>query len=220
MRADTSRRTDVRIIKQPLRRIVLASTSPRRYELLRSLGLEVEVEPSGYEEGPVAGLTPPELASFHAAGKLRAALQNRGRLSKDAAIVAADTVVDLAGSALGKPRDLKQATQMLERLAGRDHLVHTAFALAAPNRDECVEERATTRVRFYPLRRNEIAEYVSTGEPLDKAGAYGIQGRAAALIEEIEGDFYTVVGLPLARFIRALRRLGFALPKTNKSRLN
>lgn len=199
---------------------MLASASPRRYELLRSLGLKVKVEPSGYEERPVDGLAPQDLASFHAAGKLRAALRNRRRLSKDAVIVAADTVVDLEGSALGKPRDLEEATAMLTRLSGRHHLVHTAFALAAPNRSEPVEERATTRVRFYPLGGDEIAEYVATGEPLDKAGAYGIQGRAAALIEEIEGDFYTVVGLPLARFIRALRRLGFALPKTNESKLS
>lgn len=195
---------------------MLASTSPRRLELLRSLGLKVEVAASGYEELPVPGLAPAELASLHAVEKLRAVLKNRQGLSNDVPILAADTVVDLEGDPLGKPRDLDEATRMLERLAGRDHLVHTAFALAAPGGPNSIEERATTRVRFYPLRSQEIAEYVATGEPLDKAGAYGIQGRAASLIEAIEGDFYTVVGLPLARFIRALRRLGFALPKTNK----
>ncbi len=199
---------------------MLASASPRRYQLLRSLGLEVDVKVSGYEEPPVAGFAPPELASFYAAQKLRAVLRNRQRLPTGAPIIAADTVVDLDGSALGKPRDLQEATHMLVQLAGRDHLVHSAFALVVPNRDEPVAERATTRVRFYPLGSEEIAEYVASGEPLDKAGAYGIQGRAAALVQEIEGDFYTVVGLPLARFIRALRRLGFALPKTNKSRLS
>ena len=219
MKADTSRRAGVRTIKVPISRIVLASTSPRRYELLRSLGLEVDVAPSGYEELPVAGLAPAELASFHAGQKLRAVLRNRQDLP-DVPILAADTVVDLEGEALGKPHDLDEATRMLEKLAGRDHLVHTAFALSAPNRRESIGERATTRVRFYALRREEIAEYVATGEPLDKAGAYGIQGRAASLIESIDGDFYTVVGLPLARFIRALRQLGFALPETNVSGLS
>jgi septum formation protein len=195
---------------------VLASTSPRRYELLRSLGLKVEVAESGYEELPVPGLVPGELASLHAVEKLRAVLKNRQGLSNDVPILAADTVVDLEGDPLGKPRDLDEATRMLERLAGRDHLVHTAFALAAPGGRDSIQERATTRVRFYALRSEEIAEYVATGEPLDKAGGYGIQGRAASLIEAIEGDFYTVMGLPLGRFIRALRRLGFVLPKTNK----
>jgi septum formation protein len=130
-------------------------------------------------------------------------------------VLAADTVVDLDGVPLGKPRDAREAAEMLRMLSGREHLVHTAFALALPSGSAPVEERATTRVRFYPLEPEEIAEYVATGEPLDKAGAYGIQGRAASLIEAIEGDFYTVMGLPLARVIRALRRSGIALPKTN-----
>lgn len=103
---------------------------------------------------------------------------------------------------------------MLQLLSGREHLVHTAFVLAVRGREQ-IAERQSTRVRFYPLDADEIAEYVATGEPLDKAGAYGIQGRAAALIEAIDGDFYTVMGLPLARVIRALRRLGFVLPETN-----
>ncbi len=103
---------------------------------------------------------------------------------------------------------------MLERLSGREHLVHTAFALGVPGRTPWHVECATTRVWFYRLEPGEIAEYVATGEPMDKAGAYGIQGRAAALVERIDGDFYTVMGLPLSRVVRAMRRLGFTLPKT------
>lgn len=201
-----------------LTRIVLASTSPRRHELLRSLGFVVDVAASGYDEAPVASLAPADLATFHATEKLRAVVQNRRDLPKTVPILAADTVVDLDGRALGKPRHAREAAAMLERLSGRDHLVHTAFVLAVPGRPDWIGERATTRVRFYPLRSDEIAEYVATAEPLDKAGAYGIQGRAASLIEAIDGDFYTVMGLPLARFIRALRRLGFALPETNEHR--
>ncbi len=200
-----------------LTRIVLASESPRRYELLRSLGLEVGVFKSGYQETPVAGLSPPELASFHAAQKLHAVVGSRPDLLGGAPILAADTVVDLDGIALGKPAGDVEATGMLAALSGRVHCVHTAFVLAAGG--DSIAERATTRVRFYPLEPGEIAEYVATGEPFDKAGGYGIQGRAASLVEGIEGDFYTVMGLPLARVIRALRRLGFALPKTNERAL-
>jgi septum formation protein len=129
-----------------------------------------------------------------------------------AAIVAADTVVDLDGEALGKPRDAAEATRMLEALSGREHLVHTAYAVALPGRAEMFEAVETTRVRFHTLTADEIAEYVASGEPMDKAGAYGIQGRASALVAGIDGDFYTVMGFPLGGFVRALRTLGFVPP--------
>lgn len=199
-----------------LTRIVLASASPRRYELLRSLGLRVDVVASGYAEPPLPDLLPAELATRHAAEKLRAALQRPATHVAGAPVLAADTVVDLDGHSLGKPKDGAAATAMLERLSGKAHRVHTAFALAVPDAEDPVIELATTRVTFFPLEPAEIAEYVATGEPLDKAGAYGIQGRAASLVQEIDGDFYTVMGLPLARVIRSLRRLGFALPKPNE----
>jgi septum formation protein len=170
--------------------------------------------PSGYDEPPAHGMSPAQLASHHAQEKLAGVMVLRPNCVVDAPVLTADTVVDLDGDALGKPRDAREAIAMLRRLSGREHLVHTAFALAVPKVPDWIEERATTRVRFYSLEPAEIAEYVATGEPLDKAGAYGIQGRAAALVETIDGDFYTVMGLPLARFVRALRRLGFALPET------
>jgi septum formation protein len=193
----------------------LGSASPRRLELLRSLGFEVEVAASGYAEPEAPGISPAELVSNHARAKLDAVLRRRIESGLNAPVLTADTVVDLNGRALGKPRDAAEAARFLELLSGRDHLVHTAFALALPGRPAWTLERSTTRVRFYRLEPEEIAEYVATGEPLDKAGAYGIQGRASALVESIDGDFYTVVGLPLARFVRALRRSGFALPETN-----
>jgi septum formation protein len=193
----------------PLTRIVLASASPRRLELLRSLGLHVEVAPSGYEEPPIPDLSPPELAVAHAQEKLTAALARRAGAPPEA-VVAADTVVDLDGTPLGKPLDADEAEAMLGMLSGREHLVHTAFALWLPGRPGTIEERSTTRVRFYPLHADEIRDYVATGEPLDKAGAYGIQGLAAALVESIQGDFYTVMGFPLGAFVRALARSGFA----------
>jgi septum formation protein len=208
-------RPAARSTNKRLTHIVLGSSSPRRLELLRSLALAVEVVPSGYDEAPARGKSPAQLAGYHTRKKLAGVLALRRESAIDVPVLAADTVVDLDGSALGKPRDAGEAVAMLRRLSGREHLVHTAFALAVPGVRVRIEELATTRVRFYRLEPDEIAEYVATGEPLDKAGAYGIQGRAAALVEAIDGDFYTVMGLPLARFVRALRRLGFALPETN-----
>jgi septum formation protein len=196
-----------------LERILLASASPRRLELLQSLGFAVRVEPSGYGEPDDPTARPHELAIRHAAAK---AHDVRARFP-DEVIVAADTVVDVDGRALGKPRDVAQAYQMLRTLSGREHQVHTAYAVALPGRAELFEDVATTRVRFYQLDDDEIADYVGSGEPMDKAGAYGIQGRAASLVASIDGDFYTVMGFPLARFIRALRQLGFSPPPAKKS---
>jgi len=198
-----------------LDRIVLGSASPRRLELLKSLGLDVEVRPSTYDEPDDPDVTPLELVQRHARGK---ALDVRSR-HHDEIVVAADTVVDIGKQALGRPRDAADAARMLGMLSGREHEVHTAFALAVPGRDELIEESSTTRVRFFSLDLAEIDEYVASGEPMDKAGAYGIQGRAAALVESIAGDFYTVMGFPLARFVRALRRLGFTLPSANENRI-
>lgn len=194
-----------------LESIVLASASPRRLELLRSLGLAVRVEPSSYNEPDDPSILPADLAIRHAAAKAR---EVQARFP-DELVVAADTVVDVDGIALGKPRDRTDAARMLRTLSGRTHAVHTAYAIAFPGRRDLIEESSTTAVRFYRLGDTEIADYVATGEPMDKAGAYGIQGRAAALVASIDGDFYTVMGFPLARFVRSLRRLGFALPAAN-----
>jgi septum formation protein len=195
--------------KKIVTRIILASASPRRLELLRSIGLEVEAVPSGYDEAPLGGVSPERLAVVHARAKLTSAAASADR---SVPIVAADTVVDVGGTALGKPRDAADAARMLRLLSGREHRVHTAFALLVPGLLTPVEELSSTSVRFYPLDQAEIDDYVASGEPLDKAGAYGIQGRAASLVESVDGDFYTVMGFPLARFVRTLRRLGFSLP--------
>jgi septum formation protein len=192
-----------------LRSIVLASASPRRLELLRSLGIEVDVRPSAYGEPDDPQATPVELAIRHARAKLDDVLGSLD--SSKAVVVAADTVVDVDGVSLGKPRDAAEATRMLGSLSGRDHLVHTAFALHAPGHRR-IEEHTTTRVRFYDLASGEIAAYVATGEPMDKAGGYGIQGAAASLVASIDGDYFSVMGFPLAAFVRAVRRLGFRLP--------
>ena len=196
-----------------LERILLASASPRRLELLQSLGFAVRVEPSAYGEPDDPSVTPRESAIRHAAAKagdVRAGFP-------DEVIVAADTVVDVDGACPRQTARRPQAHQMLRTLSGREHQVHTAFAIALPGRSELFQDVATTDVRFYPLDDDEIAAYVASGEPMDKAGAYGIQGLAASLVASIDGDFYTVMGFPLARFIRALRQLGFGLPVAKKT---
>ena len=192
--------------------IVLASASPRRLELLRSLRLDVRVVPSAYHEPERPHLLPRDLAIVHARHKCA---DVSARLSTDL-VVAADTVVDVDSEAYNKPVDARDANGMLHLLSGRTHIVHTAFALALPNRADLVEHCESTFVTFFPLTDEEIDAYVASGEPMDKAGAYGIQGYGATLVERVEGDFYTVMGFPLARFVRTLRRLGFVLPITNK----
>jgi len=182
--------------------LVLASISPRRRELLASLGVVVDVVPSTYQEMDESELPPQELARTHALGKLRDVQIRR----PESLVVAADTVVELDGNSLGKPKGPAEAAAMLRSLAGRTHLVHTAFAVADCN--DVIERTATTEVRFWPLSDEEIAEYVSTGDSMDKAGGYGIQGRGAALVERIDGDFYTVMGFPLGLFVRTLRERG------------
>jgi septum formation protein len=191
-----------------LTEILLASASPRRRELLASLGLRVVVAPSDVDEGDRPGLAPRDLARLHAGAKADVAA---GR-ERERVIVAADTVVDVDGRALGKPRDAAQARDMLRTLSGRNHWVHSAYALVDGPSGRRIEGSVSTEVRFYSLDADEIERYVATGEPLDKAGAYGIQGRGAALVERIAGDFYTVMGLPLGEIVRHLRDLGYALP--------
>ncbi len=188
-----------------LESVALASASPRRRELLASLGLHVQVVPSAYDETPLPDLDPAELALRHARGKEAGAARS-GRL-----LVAADTVVDVDGEALGKPADRSQARAMLRRLSGRWHAVHTAFALREPRSGGTASEIVTTRVRFAELDDETIEAYAQSGDGLDKAGAYGIQGFAATLVERIDGDYFTVVGFPLAAFARALMRVGYRL---------
>lgn len=168
----------------------------------------MRVVPSSYHEPDRSELSPDELAIEHARKKCE---DVGARFPRDI-VVAADTVVDLDGAAYNKPRDAADARRMLAELSGRTHVVHTAFAISANG--SIVVECESTCATFFPLEPGEIEAYVATGEPLDKAGAYGIQGYGATLVERIEGDFYTVMGFPLGRFVRTLRRLGFSVPIT------
>ena len=185
-------------------RVILASQSPRRRELLALVGIAHEVRPADVDESPLPGEAPVP----HAERLARAKADTLARRHPDALVVAADTVVVIDGDILGKPRDAAHAREMLARLAGREHTVVTAVAVSRGERVASAVERVL--VRFRPLSDAEIAAYVGTGEPMDKAGAYGIQGYGATIVERIDGDFFAVMGLPLATVVRLARELGAA----------
>lgn len=197
-------------------RLVLASGSPRRAALLREAGYTFEVRPSGVRESPYRGGDPALYAESLARAKAAGAGMQAPGLDgpdrwppigdamsgEDEIILAADTIVVLDGEVLGKPRDPDDAAAMLDRLSGRTHRVITGVAT---NRGGVVRwSHAAAEVTFRPLGPGEIASYVASGEPLDKAGAYAIQGGAAGFVERLEGDRDTVIGLPMALVRRLL----------------
>ncbi|WP_420457384.1 Maf family protein [Rubrivirga sp.] len=178
--------------------LVLASASPRRRDLLARLGLAFDVRPSDADETWPEGLDPGPAAAEVALRKARATP------AEGALVLAADTVVVLDGEVLGKPADADDAARTLRRLSGRTHTVATGIALGLDGREATAFE--TTAVTFAALSDAEIAAYVTTGSPLDKAGAYGIQDDLGAVfVERIEGDYFNVVGLPLRRLYATLR---------------
>lgn len=179
---------------------MLASASPRRRQLLEQLGLTFSVHPADIDESVRPGEAPAAYVARLAAEKA-VAVASPGRV-----VLAADTTVDLEGEIFGKPGDGLEAAAMLRRLSGRTHLVHTGVAVNAEVFVVCSE------VRLIELTESAIEWYVSTGEPLDKAGAYAIQGAGGAFVAAINGSFSGVVGLPLVETLAALRRAGVALP--------
>ena len=183
--------------------LYLASASPRRRELLALAGYSFAVMPADADETVPAGVVPRDAAALLAGRKADAAARLPEFLARGDVILAADTVVDLGGQILGKPKDENDARRMLAALSGKRHAVHTGFCVLAGEKRVCGVE--STQVEFYPLSAAEIDRYVRTGEPMDKAGAYGIQGKGALLVRRIAGDYCTVVGLPLARVDRVLR---------------
>jgi nucleoside triphosphate pyrophosphatase len=184
-------------------KIILASASPRRSELLESAGIRFDVVPGHIDETPFAG----ELPVAHV---LRLAEEKAREVAgREAArfFIGADTIVVCSGEIMGKPRDCADAERMLGKLSGVVHEVITGFALFDQERQTTVRQAVTTRVFFKTLDLAEIRAYVATGCPLDKAGAYAIQGGAAYMVERIEGSYTNVVGLPLCEVVAALRQL-------------
>ncbi len=186
-------------------RLILASASPRRHQLLAQLGIEFEIQPANVDETIRPGETP--AAYVERVAKLKA-LEVAQRAPKAVAL-GADTVVVIRGEILGKPRTAEIATRMLTQLSGCSHLVLTAVALAGAHQSSRLVE---TKIDFRALSSREIDWYVRTGEPMDKAGAYGAQGAGSFLIEAIHGSYSNVVGLPLAETLVLLAEAGVALP--------
>ena len=189
--------------------LILASASPRRSELLATLGLSFAVMPGEADETPRDGEGAASLAQRLAMWKAAAvSLPAEAEL-----VIEADTLVVLGGSVLGKPRHATEASEMLWSLRAREHQVMTGLALAEPASDRMLVQLATTGVQMRSYDRDEIAAYVATGDPLDKAGAYAIQHPEFAPVAAISHCYANVVGLPLCHLVRGLRRLGLAVPQ-------
>ena len=183
-------------------RVVLASASPRRRDLLNLIGIAHEVRPANIDET----MRPREAPRRYAERLAREKASAVATRDPDLITIGADTVVVINRKVLGKPADADDAARMLRMLSGREHTVITAVAVARGRKlRSAIEE---VRVKFRRLRDDEIDEYIAMGEPMDKAGAYGIQGYGATIVERIEGDYFAVMGLPLVRLVGLMRDVG------------
>ena len=187
-----------------MRKIILASASPRRKELLEKIGLSFEVEPSDYEECLYSGLEPHELAQKISLGKAGVVASKH----KNAIVIAADTFMVFGSQILGKPHTENEARKVLEAINGKPHSVITGFSIIDSGINKTLSRSVETKVYIKKLTLAEIAAYVKSKEPLDKAGAYAIQGLGAVIVEKIEGDYFNVIGLPLSALTEALKEFG------------
>ncbi|MCC8065559.1 MAG: Maf family protein [Lachnospiraceae bacterium] len=193
-------------------KIILASASPRRRELLKQIVTEFEVIPSDAEEF-IPNKIPPEIVTELASQKARAVADKTGNAGVETLIIGADTIVVHDGRILGKPRDEADACRMLRGLSGDSHFVYTGVCLLLMREDQ-VETDAfyeRTEVLFYPMTGKEIEAYIKSGDPMDKAGAYGIQSGCGKYIRGIRGDYNNVVGLPVARLYQEMKERGFII---------
>ena len=184
------------------KKIVLASGSPRRKELLRFITDDFEVRPSDADENISTELSPEDTVKTLAQLKAEAV---KAELTEET-VISADTVVAVNGRILGKPANEKEAFDMLHMLSGREHCVYTGVCILTENTKKVFS--VCSVVSFYELSDEEILQYISTGEPMDKAGAYGIQGKGCLLVREIHGDYFNIVGLPVSRLAKELAVLG------------
>ncbi len=180
---------------------VLASASSRRRDILSNLGINFETLVSGVDESVPPGMDPETAALELAKRKAAAVLEKR----PDSCVIGADTIVVIDGEVLGKPKDEGDAYRMLKMLSGRTHTVMTGVCVLYQTKERSFVEK--TQVKFYDLSEEEIDRYILSGEPLDKAGAYGIQGLGCVLVESISGDYFNVVGLPVAKLHRAIEEI-------------
>ena len=187
-----------------MKKIILASQSPRRKQLLEQIGLKFEIEPSNYEEDMTLEMTPEKLVEHLSLGKAK---DVAGR-HKDAIIISADTIVAMDGEVFGKPKTAERAKEMLEKFSGKAHTVLTGFTVIDGETGKQISKCVATKVYFKNLSEKEIDAYIATGEPLDKGGGYAIQGLAALFVEKIEGDYFNIVGLPILPLTEELKNFG------------
>jgi septum formation protein len=185
-------------------RLILASKSPRRYELLKQVGLDFDVIPSGIEEDYIKGESPRK----HVLRLAEAKALDVGNQHPDRWVVAADTIVYVDHSILGKPKSREEAKKMLRRLSGKEHRVLTGFSVQHLEKGKGDREAVQTTVKVKKLTQEEMEWYVKTREPFDKAGGYAIQGVGSFMIESIKGSYTNVVGLPVCELIQMMSRLG------------
>lgn len=186
-----------------MKRLILASSSPRRKQLLEMAGLRFDVFVSDIDEQIQPNESPEQIVQALAYQKAKAVHET----NSEAYVIGADTIVVYDGQVLGKPKTKREACDMLRKLSGKTHDVFTGVAIVAPQQETIFVER--TEVTFWELTDEDIVAYVETGEPMDKAGAYGIQEKGALLVKRIVGDYYAVMGLPLARTVRELKKMGW-----------
>jgi len=187
-----------------MRKIILASASPRRKELLEKIGLKFEVEPSNYAEDMHSRLSPDKLARAISLEKARAV----ARKHKNAIVIAADTFIVFRGKIMGKPNTEAEARKMLMALRGKSHSVITGFTILDTEENKVLTKSVETVIHIKKLTPEEIDGYVKSKEPLDKAGAYAIQGLGSVIVERIEGDYFNVMGLPLSALAESLTEFG------------
>ena len=185
-----------------MKRFIVASASPRRKELLENIGYRFEIIPSDADESCDRELSPEELVKELAKRKAQSVLEK----NKDAVVFGCDTVVEYGGTVLGKPKSREEAKKMISMLSGKVHNVHTGVCITDGEKTDCFV--STVKVEFYELSEALTESYVATGESDDKAGAYGIQGLGSVLVKGIEGDYFSVVGLPVAETARRLAEFG------------
>jgi len=187
-----------------IRTIILASGSPRRREILAKTGLKFKVDMSNYQEKLEPGLKPHDIARLLSSEKAR----HVAHRYRNVLVIAADTIVVFKGSLFGKPQNKEQEKEMLKTLSGKAHSVITGFTIIDTATKKELTTSVESKVFFKRLSPNEIAAYIRSGEPLDKAGAYAVQGLGAVLIKRIEGDFFNVMGLPLHSLTESLKKFG------------
>lgn len=189
------------------KKIILASTSPRRQELLKQIGLNFEIAPSKYEEDMSLNLSNQNLAKTLAYGKAKDVADKL----KNGVVIGSDTFVVFQGKRIGKPKNKKDAENILKNISGKKLVIYSGIAIIDKYKNREIKDCEITKVKIKKLSTKEIKDYIATGEPLDKAGAFGIQGRGAIFIEKINGCYSNVVGLPLYKLYINLQKLGVTI---------